>query len=110
MKPYWIAKLGGSEFKVSRLQDAPVTSPVTDTPERALAYIRPLLANSETYRPDTENFIVICLNVRMRPIGFTVLCTGTLDSVVVHPRDVFKAAIVSNAHAFIVLHNHPSGE
>ena len=35
---------------------------------------------------------------------------GTLDSVVVHPREVFRAAIVSGAHSLVLMHNHPSGD
>jgi len=57
---------------------------------------------------DREHFVVMALDVHMRPIGWTVAHIGTLTMSVVHPREVFKFAISRNAHAIIVAHNHPS--
>ena len=45
----------------------------------------------------------------MRPINFTIISMGCLDSSLVHPREVVKASILSNASGVILLHNHPSG-
>jgi DNA repair protein RadC len=106
----WLAKLGGSEFKVMRLNDAGGGTDMLDTPETTVAYLTPQLADSLVYRPDVENFIVIYLNARLRPIGFQIPCTGTLDMVLVHPREVFKGAFVMNAHSLVIAHNHPSGD
>ena len=39
-----------------------------------------------------------------------VVSTGTLDAAIVHPRDVFKATLLSNAAGLLVIHNHPSGD
>jgi DNA repair protein RadC len=43
-------------------------------------------------------------------IGFNLVAIGTLTSALVHPREVFKAAILANAAAIILVHNHPSGD
>jgi DNA repair protein RadC len=43
-------------------------------------------------------------------IGYYEVSRGTLDSTLVHPREVFKAAILANAAAIILTHNHPSGD
>lgn len=59
---------------------------------------------------DREHFIAVCLNSKNKIICVNVVSVGSLNSSVVHPREVFKAAILSNAAAIIVAHNHPSGD
>lgn len=56
-----------------------------------------------------ENFIAIHVNARNEVIGMQEVSRGTLTSSLVHPREVFKAAILNNAHAVFLAHNHPSG-
>lgn len=57
-----------------------------------------------------EHFGVLSLNTKHEPIGWDVVSMGTVDATLVHPRDVFRAAILHNASAVIVAHNHPSGD
>lgn len=59
---------------------------------------------------DREEFIVVCLNSKNKIICINTVSIGSLNSSVVHPREVFKSAILSNASAIIVSHNHPSGD
>lgn len=59
---------------------------------------------------DREAFIVLLLDVKHRVIAEEVVTIGILDGSLVHPREVFKAAIVANAAAIIIAHNHPSGD
>jgi DNA repair protein RadC len=107
----WLAKLNGGEFKVCRLQDAPLReSAVMDNPQSIVDYLRPMLSESIAYRPNTENFIVVHLSTRKRPIGWEVISNGTLDTLLVHPREVFKSAIIANSAAIVLCHNHPSGD
>ena len=111
MKTNWKIKTHGSEFKLMRLQEtAPLHTGTMDTPGAASAYIRPLFEASLRYSPDTETFAVLLLNTRRRAIGFEVVSNGTVDTLLVHPREVFRAAIVMNASAIVLAHNHPSGE
>jgi len=56
-----------------------------------------------------EHFIAIFLNIRNIPIGWREISRGTLTSNLVHPREVYMAAIKLAAAALIVCHNHPSG-
>jgi DNA repair protein RadC len=107
---YWMTKLHGAEFKVLRLQETPTDNAPTDTPEAIVRYLREQLPNSPAYNPDVESLIVILLNARLRPIGWQIISTGTLDTLLVHPREVFKPAIVMNAAAIVLAHNHPSGD
>lgn len=58
---------------------------------------------------DRENFGVVCLDTKNRPTHISIVSVGTLNSSVVHPREVFKAAILSNSASIILFHNHPSG-
>jgi len=110
MKTNWITKLGSSEFKVMRLNDAPTTVESLDNPENVKNYLAKKLPESLIFRPDVENFIVVYLNTRKKAIGFEIVSTGTLDTILVHPREVFKSAIVMNAAGIVLAHNHPSGD
>jgi len=58
----------------------------------------------------TEVFAILCLTTKYRVIAYHEVSRGTLDSTLVHPREVFKAALLANAAAIIVCHNHPSGD
>lgn len=57
-----------------------------------------------------EHFFAIHLDVRGKMTGFEQIAVGGLASVEVHPREVFRGAILSGAYSIIVGHNHPSGE
>ena len=57
-----------------------------------------------------EEFQVLLLNTRKRLIRVDVISQGTLDTILVHPREVFRAAIAGNAASIILVHNHPSGD
>lgn len=56
-----------------------------------------------------EKFFVICLSSSNKIIKYDLISVGTLNSSVVHPREVFKVAIENNSANIILLHNHPSG-
>jgi len=58
---------------------------------------------------DREVFCVMNLNTKGKVINLSVVSVGVLDSSLVHPREVFKSVILSNAAAVILIHNHPSG-
>lgn len=59
---------------------------------------------------DREEFLAVILDGRNRIIGFNVISVGTLTSSLVHPREVFKPAILASAAALVLVHNHPSGD
>lgn len=56
-----------------------------------------------------EKFLIVCLNSANKIIRYEVISIGSLNSSVVHPREVFKAAIDNNSASIILIHNHPSG-
>jgi DNA repair protein RadC len=57
-----------------------------------------------------EHFKLILLNTRNKIIGISTVSTGTLNTSLVHPREVFKDAIMHNAASVVLAHNHPSGD
>ena len=59
---------------------------------------------------DREHFVVILVDRKNRLIGIHTVSVGSLTASVVHPREVFKVAILSNATAILCGHNHPSGD
>jgi DNA repair protein RadC len=80
-------------------------APVLDTPEAVAALMR-----EDARLRAVETFQILLLNTRRRLIGVVKISDGTLDTILVHPRDVFRPAIAANAAAVVLLHNHPSGE
>ena len=59
---------------------------------------------------DREMFLVASLNTKNEPTQIEVISVGSLNASIVHPREVFKSAIISNAASIICAHNHPSGD
>lgn len=60
--------------------------------------------------PDREVFVVLILSTKNEVIGINTVSIGTLDAALVHPREVFKPAVLLNAAAVILAHNHLSGD
>ena len=58
---------------------------------------------------DREHFVVLHLDSAHQPLSVEVVSVGSLSQSIVHPREVFKGAILANANAIIAAHNHPSG-
>ncbi|CAM4122263.1 MULTISPECIES: JAB domain-containing protein [Anoxybacillaceae] len=59
---------------------------------------------------DREVFFVMCLNTKNEVVAVHRCHIGSLNASIVHPREVFKAAILNNAASIIVAHQHPSGD
>ncbi len=68
------------------------------------------LMQKELRNCDRETFCALHLNAKGKPLSMSIISIGELTSTIVHPREVFKASILSNASAVIFMHNHPSGE
>lgn len=86
-------------------QEIQCEAPLLDTPQRIADLLREA---NRLY--DVEHFQVLLLNTRRRLIRLEEISQGTLDTILVHPREVFKLAIAANASALILAHNHPSGD
>jgi DNA repair protein RadC len=88
-------------------REAAQAAPLLQSPEQVADYLR-----EDCRQYEVEHFQVLLLNTRRRLIRVepVAISQGTLDTVLVHPREVFKAAIAANAAAIILVHNHPSGD
>jgi DNA repair protein RadC len=100
------------EYRVTALRECPVPSDllVCETPEQAAAYWRLHIEPHPYFNPECECFVVLFLNTRKRVKGHQLVTHGTMDTLLVHPREVFRAAIITSAASVILLHNHPSGD
>jgi DNA repair protein RadC len=59
---------------------------------------------------DREYFMSLHLNTKNRLTAVETVAVGTLNASLLHPREVFKGAMLNNASSLIVAHNHPSGD
>lgn len=73
------------------------------TPFDAYTLLREFVEDS-----DREKLVVACLDTKNQPVNISVVSIGTLNSSLVHPREVFKTAILSNSNKIMLAHNHPS--
>ena len=80
------------------------TGEYATTPEAALAVLAPLRDRAQ------EHLLAITLDVHHKIIGVHTITIGTATASLVHPRELFRPAILDNAHSVIVAHNHPSGD
>ncbi|HEY5909743.1 MAG TPA: DNA repair protein RadC [Verrucomicrobiae bacterium] len=94
-------------FALARKMAAEVNreAPLLDTPEGVANTMR-----EEMRLMDVETFCVVLVNTRRRLVRWEKISDGILDSILVHPREVFKPAITANAAAIVLVHNHPSGD
>lgn len=59
---------------------------------------------------DVENVYIICLNNKNIPVNYSLVAKGTINASIIDPKVIFKTILLSNASAFIMVHNHPSGD
>ena len=77
-----------------------------DTPAKIVSY----LASAFEENPVQEAFYAVYLDRKSHPIGRHLISLGTMVGTLVAPREVFRGAILANAVALVVAHNHPSGD
>lgn len=94
-------------IEVSLVRELPLASETLSSSE---AVAKSEIVERELKHCDREKFICLHLNSKNRPISYEVVSVGTINSSLVHPREVFKGALLSNATSLIFLHNHPSGD
>lgn len=75
------------------------------SPEDATEIMKTFIGNS-----DREHLILICMNSKNEPTHIQTISIGSINKSVIHPREIFKTAILSNANSIMIGHNHPSGD
>jgi DNA repair protein RadC len=89
---------------IGLVKDAPINNTSITKPDAILQLLK------STRQADRERFICFHLNARNQVNAMETVSIGTLNSAQVHPREVFKAAILNNANSVILAHNHPSND
>jgi len=105
-------KTAAREVKIISLRETPAPEKqlLCDTPDCAATYWRNYITRCDYFNPRVETFVVLNLNTRRRVISHHIVSIGTLDTILIHPREVFAVSIITNAAAMVLMHNHPSGD
>jgi len=91
-------------FRVKLVREGRIRPGSIHHPEDAARLVSAFLRDA-----DRETFVLVLLATNHTVIGLSVVSVGTLSATLVSPREVFKTALLANAAALIVAHNHPSG-
>jgi DNA repair protein RadC len=97
--------LAAVELGRRTLVRAPRSRPQLTTPREVAVYLMPQFGSCAV-----EQFGVVLLDAKHRVLKTRLLSVGSLDASVVHPREVFRTAVVGGAAAVVLFHNHPSGD
>lgn len=100
------------EYRITPLRECPTPMDLQhcDTPEKSADYWRRHVSTHPYFNPECECLVVLMLNTRKRIKGHYLVSIGTQDTLLVHPREVFRLAITTAANGIILMHNHPSGD
>jgi len=78
--------------------------PLVSSPIKVYELLKPMFLS------DKESFLMLSLNTKNGVTAIRTISIGSLNANIVHPREVFKAALFDSAASIIVAHNHPSGD
>lgn len=107
-----VQKDGRMSYRIGNLRVRLVRDSSTPSDSKTIRGTRDAasVARASLEGADREHFIVLLLNTKHAVIGVNTVSIGGLSSAPVHPREVFKPALISGAASIIVAHNHPSGD
>ena len=91
-------------------QSLPYSLAAMDTPDKCYEMWQSVVAKDPEFEPEKERLVVFLLNTRFSPFAWHTISVGTVSDATAHPRETLRPVIASNAYAFIIMHNHPSGD
>jgi RadC-like JAB domain len=108
----WTERFIAKEYKVVTLRERalPINLQLCDNPKGAADYWRSTVAKNPYLNGDCECLVVLILDARCHVKGHQLISIGTMNTLLIHAREVFRGAIVASAYAIILMHNHPSGD
>lgn len=111
-KEVGVNQFNAKEYKVIALRECPLPAELQqcDTPEKVASYWNSVVVQNPYFDPERETLVVLLLNTRRKVKGHSLVSIGTIDTILVHAREVFRAAITASAAAIVIVHNHPSGD
>ena len=93
------------QVSIRMVMDPPLYSDVPlTTPEAAIKVLRDVFKDY-----DREVVCLVNLKNNMQPINLNIVSIGVIDQAIIHPRELLKSSILSNASSVLIAHNHPSG-
>src|SRR6185503_13642370 len=100
------------EFKILSMRECPVPGEMQlcDTADKAAAYFRTHVVGHPYFNADVETLVALLLNTRRRIQGHHLIANGILDTLLAHPRECLRAAVICASSAIILMHNHPSSD
>src|SRR5947209_2671487 len=95
------------EWQIVSLRECPTpeTMQQCETPDQAAAYWKTHIPSHPYFDTERENLVVFILNTRRRIKGHYLVSIGTMDTILCHPREVFRLAVMASAAAIIIAHN-----
>lgn len=100
------------DYKVMLVRDNSRSVKAAGSKKRGIASPKDAVGIFRAYLDglDREVFCVALLDTKNRVIGINTVSMGTLNSTIIHPREVFKPACIIGASSIMLCHNHPSGD
>lgn len=98
------------EIKITTVRETGPVGESCQTPETVAKVWRESITTAQWYDTEKEAFVVFLLDRKNRVKSWHLVSLGTIDTSLVHPREVFRAACVASAASVIVAHHHPSGD
>jgi len=100
------------EYGIVALKEAPTPEHLQtcENPQHAADYWRLHIPRNPYFNRECECLVALFLNTRKKIKGHQLISIGTLDTILIHPREVFKLAILTSAAGIVLAHNHPSGD
>jgi DNA repair protein RadC len=104
-KPYHLP-----EYKLTPVKLHEVPSRTADKPEAFFKLWRDVVTTCDWFDSEREHVVVFALNTRINLKGFFLISVGALNQAPCEPREVFRPLVNCAAAAFVLMHNHPSGD
>ena len=98
------------QFRVLTVGEAPARPLSLDSPEAVASALLYEIASKPWFDPEKEHMVVFVLNTRYRLKGWHLASLGTINESMCHPREILRPVVVAAGYAFVIAHNHPSGE
>ena len=110
MKKYIPLKVVLRSVGESTLEDFGGSRSILDSPEATFQFWKSVIETKPDFEADKEMVVAILLDAKLRPSAYHQVALGTVNECPAHPREIFRSVIVSAAYAFVLAHNHPSGD
>ena len=97
------------EYKLTRVREACASFKI-ESPELAYEYWQEVIRKADWFHENKEHLVILLLNTRHNIEGHSLVSIGTLNESLGHPREILGPVVAGGAHAFVLMHNHPSGD